>query len=42
VKPWKEEGYTTFLRVTVGLRDENDRFIRELEAFSSRAGSIPS
>lgn len=42
VKPWKEEGYTTFLRVTVGLRDENDRFIRELEAFSSRAGSTGS
>jgi len=30
VKPWREEGYTSFIRVTIGHQDENDRF---LEAF---------
>lgn len=27
IKPWREAGYTRFLRVTIGLAAENDRFI---------------
>lgn len=30
VKPWKEKGYETFIRVTVGTPTENDQFIAAL------------
>lgn len=30
VKPWKEEGYTEFLRVSIGTPQHNDRFAVEL------------
>ncbi|HEV7322967.1 MAG TPA: histidinol-phosphate transaminase [Ensifer sp.] len=30
VKPWKEEGYGTFIRVTIGTPLENDRFLDAL------------
>lgn len=32
VKPWKEEGYETFIRVTIGRPSENDRFLDALRA----------
>lgn len=32
VKPWKEKGYETFLRVSIGAAAENERFADELEA----------
>lgn len=32
VKPWKEAGYTHWLRVSVGLPDENARFLAALRA----------
>jgi histidinol-phosphate aminotransferase len=31
VKPWREAGYERYLRVTIGLWQENDRFLRALE-----------
>ncbi len=31
VKPWKQPGYTTWLRVSVGLEAENDQFLAALE-----------
>ncbi|MCH4542274.1 histidinol-phosphate transaminase [Ochrobactrum sp. POC9] len=31
VKPWKQEGYTTFIRVSVGAPEENDLFMRSFE-----------
>ncbi|TDH39330.1 histidinol-phosphate transaminase [Pseudohoeflea suaedae] len=30
VKPWKQEGYETFIRVSVGLTWENDQFLEAL------------
>ncbi|YCI06987.1 histidinol-phosphate transaminase (plasmid) [Ensifer sp. D2-11] len=36
VKPWKEEGYETFIRVTIGKPSENDRFLDALRAFAER------
>lgn len=35
IKPWKEAGYETFIRVTIGSRAENDRFIEALTAFAA-------
>ncbi|WP_102225335.1 histidinol-phosphate transaminase [Acidimangrovimonas sediminis] len=32
VKPWKQPGYETWLRVSVGLRCENDQFLAALAA----------
>lgn len=32
VKPWKEKGYDTFIRVTIGTPAENDRFLDALRA----------
>lgn len=32
VKPWKQPGYTDFLRVSVGLPAENDQFLKALAA----------
>ncbi|WP_291163212.1 histidinol-phosphate transaminase [Ensifer sp. SSB1] len=34
VKPWKEKGYETFIRVTIGTPAENDRFLDALCAFA--------
>jgi histidinol-phosphate aminotransferase len=31
-KPWLEEGFTTWLRVTVGTDDDNERFINAFRA----------
>lgn len=30
VKPWREQGYETFIRVSVGNRSDNDRFLRTI------------
>jgi histidinol-phosphate aminotransferase len=30
VKPWKEPGFETFIRVSIGAPDENARFVRAL------------
>ena len=30
VKPWKDPGFETFIRVSIGLPDENGRFLRAL------------
>lgn len=38
VKPWKEEGYETFIRVTIGTPSENDRFLDALRALAKREG----
>ncbi len=32
VKPWKQEGYRTFIRVSVGSVAENDQFLQSLDA----------
>lgn len=32
VKPWKQQGYQTFIRVSVGSVDENDHFLTALAA----------
>ncbi|MBY5974756.1 histidinol-phosphate transaminase [Ferrimonas balearica] len=32
VKPWKQPGYESFLRVSIGLAAENDQFLGALEA----------
>lgn len=37
VKPWKQQGYDTFLRVSIGLDSENDKFISDLRTSSSAA-----
>ena len=34
VKPWKEGGYDTFIRVTIGTPLENDRFLDALRAIA--------
>lgn len=31
VKPWREAGYTNFLRVSIGTAEDNERFAQELE-----------
>ncbi len=31
IKPWKEKGYETFIRMTIGTPAENDRFIAALK-----------
>ena len=31
IKPWLEEGYTHFLRVSIGNREENKHFMTSLE-----------
>lgn len=36
VKPWKEKGYETFIRMTVGKRTENDRFIAALQTLAGQ------
>lgn len=37
VKPWREAGYTNFLRVSIGTAGDNERFARELERALSSA-----
>lgn len=34
VKPWREAGYTSFIRVTVGRQEENERFLAALAEVS--------
>lgn len=36
VKPWKQEGYTTWLRVSIGLESENDQFLDAMEAITGK------
>jgi histidinol-phosphate aminotransferase len=36
VKPWKEKGYETFIRSTIGTQAENDRFIAALQILVAR------
>jgi histidinol-phosphate aminotransferase len=36
VKPWREVGFDTFVRVTIGRPDENDRFLAALSALVAR------
>jgi len=38
VKPWKEPGFETFIRVSIGTPEENARF---LGALAEIAGSAP-
>ncbi|HEX4764856.1 MAG TPA: histidinol-phosphate transaminase [Lichenihabitans sp.] len=37
VKPWREAGFDTFLRVTIGRPDENDRVLNALPMVASRS-----
>ena len=30
IKPWREPGYQTYIRATIGLPTENDRFVTAL------------
>ena len=32
VKPWKQKGYETFIRVSIGSVDENNHFLRAIDA----------
>ncbi len=32
VKPWRESGYTHWVRVSIGSRDQNDQFLAALSA----------
>jgi histidinol-phosphate aminotransferase len=36
IKPWKEKGYETFIRMTIGTPTENDRFIAALQLLFAR------
>lgn len=36
IKPWKEPGYTQFLRVSVGLQEDNNRFVQALSVVLGR------
>jgi histidinol-phosphate aminotransferase len=36
VKPWREQGYTSFIRVTIGQQEENERFFAALLEVSAR------
>ncbi|MFF0952882.1 histidinol-phosphate transaminase [Rhizobium leguminosarum] len=36
VKPWKEQGFASFIRVTVGLPTENDRFLDALRLLKDK------
>ena len=40
VKPWAEAGYESFIRVTVGPREANDRFLRALTEVLSPATGV--
>ncbi|MEH6726146.1 MAG: aminotransferase class I/II-fold pyridoxal phosphate-dependent enzyme, partial [Hyphomicrobiales bacterium] len=32
VKPWKQPGYDTFIRVSIGTNHENTKFLKDLDA----------
>ena len=36
VKPWKEPGFTSFIRVTVGLPAQNERFLEALRLLKEK------
>ena len=36
IKPWKEPGFTQFLRVSIGLQEDNNRFAQALSAVLGR------
>ena len=36
IKPWKEPGFTQFLRVSVGLQEDNNRVVQALSAVLGR------
>lgn len=36
VKPWKEPGFETFIRVTIGLPSDNDRFLDALKLLKAK------
>ncbi|MDO3444011.1 histidinol-phosphate transaminase [Agrobacterium sp. V1] len=44
VKPWKEPGFTSFIRVTVGLPAQNDRFLDALRLLKEKLleADVPS
>ncbi len=37
VKPWKQDGYATWLRVSIGLESENDQFLAAMDAIIGSA-----
>ncbi|MFO1209371.1 MAG: histidinol-phosphate transaminase [Amaricoccus sp.] len=37
VKPWKQDGYATWLRVSIGLESENDQFLEAMDAIVGSA-----
>lgn len=37
IKPWREDGYTDYLRVSIGSRDDNDLFLQALSTAIGRA-----
>jgi len=39
VKPWKQEGYTQFIRVTIGSVAENDHFLAALQSCLAGTGA---
>lgn len=40
VKPWRQSGYDTFLRVSIGTEAENSKFLADLEAVTEHAPGI--
>ena len=38
VKPWKQDGYATWLRVSIGLESENDQFLDAMDAIAGTGG----
>lgn len=41
VKPWKQPGFDMFIRVSMGSREENDHFLRSLEAVRGAGEASP-
>ncbi len=37
VKPWKQEGFDRFIRVTVGRQEENRLFLEHLDSIMAQA-----
>ena len=37
MKPWKQTRFDTFLRVSIGSIEDNDKFIADLRACSNKA-----
>ena len=42
VKPWKQPGFETFIRVSIGAREENDHFLRAFKDAESVATTTPA